>query len=188
MAESTALVMQVTDPPFIVDSTPTADLRHRYGGLVTSPYSPQFPPDSLRLIALNVVDDGGSPPKPYHYDERFTDDWWDDDDGPASTYLSVVDLDGTEVARAELADVEGEPWQHYPTIRIVDEYAEILFFEVAAGLRRTGTGRAAVQLIAAHSTRPLLAISEKADEFWRALGWEEHASTKPDHRDRKSVV
>lgn len=143
--------------------------------------SAELPTQGLRLVVLDVVVVGGGATKPYRYDERFTHDWWDDD-GPDSRYLSVLDEKGTEVARAELEDIEGEPWEHYPTIRDVHEYAEVLFFEVAADMRRTGIGRAAVLLIAQQSPRPLLALSEDADEFWRALRWEEHTSTRRGHR------
>jgi len=45
----------------------------------------------------------------------------------------------------------------------------------AEGTRRRGLGREAVRLLEeAHPGRQLAAFSQRADEFWGALGWQRH--------------
>jgi ribosomal protein S18 acetylase RimI-like enzyme len=80
-------------------------------------------------------------------------------------------LDGVEVARVQLDhNFPGSKHIDAPTLGV--SALEIQFLEVAKSYRRRGLGAEVVQrLVADYPNRRFLALSEDADEFWAALGW-----------------
>lgn len=110
---------------------------------------------------------------PYELNEEFSGDWWDSPpysfDDPH--YVEAT-LDGVEVARVEL-DHSFSGSQHVGAPTLGTSALEIQFIEVAKTYRRRGVGAQVVRrLVESYPNRRLLALSEDADDFWAALGWE----------------
>jgi GNAT superfamily N-acetyltransferase len=114
---------------------------------------------------------------PFEVVEGFNERWWNRclKRGERSEWFSFLDVDGTEVARAESIP-EAHIGSAYAGVSTPAEgFVEIAFLEVQEGTRRRGVGREAVRLLKeAHPGRQLAAFSEHADEFWGALGWQRH--------------
>lgn len=67
----------------------------------------------------------------------------------------------------------------YLNRRTPRDYLEIQFIEVATDMRRRCIGRDFVELLGRHyGGRRLVALSEGADKFWAAMGWD-----RIDHRE-----
>lgn len=99
-------------------------------------------------------------------------DWWGHIVGPVwdqpSEFFSV-EIDGTEVARAE---VERPTIDGYVGVAPGTMVVELVFFEVRESHRRLGLGREAVAMIMQHyGDEVFAAFSEDADDFWAGIGW-----------------
>jgi len=114
---------------------------------------------------------------PFEVVEGYNERWWNHllTQGERSEWFSFLDVDGTEVARAESIP-EAHIGRTYAGVSTPAEgFVQIAFLEVPEGTRRRGVGREAVRLLQeAHPGRQLAAFSEHADEFWGALGWQRH--------------
>lgn len=112
---------------------------------------------------------------PFDYDaDGFNSDWWFGRagtimDGDHTDYVTLL-LDDVEVARAEITPWElSDSYLHLSGQRTV---YEIWFFEVRESCRAQGIGRKFAEMLTAeYSPTELIAFSEKADEFWSAIGW-----------------
>ena len=126
---------------------------------------------ATRWISPNVAE------TPFEVVEGFNERWWNRRlmEGGRSEWFSFLDVGGTEVARAESVP-EAHVGSVYAGVSIPAEgFVEIAFLEIREGARRWGVGRQAVRLLKeAHPGRQLAAFSERADEFWGALGWQRH--------------
>lgn len=116
---------------------------------------------------------------PFEPNQEFNPDWWDRppylDDNPH--YVGAF-LDGVEVARVQL-DHDFRGSKHVGAPKLGDRAMEIQFIEVAESHRRQRVGAEVVRLLVeGYPDNRLLAMSEDADEFWAALGWDRY-----DHRD-----
>ncbi|MBT1620572.1 hypothetical protein N8D74_17760 (plasmid) [Curtobacterium flaccumfaciens] len=117
--------------------------------------------------------------------DGYTDRWWNMHRSPVgeSRYDTFTFIaDGVEVARAEV-DPDDAVLGEYVDLDTPVDVARLTFFEVRAPRRREGLGRAAVELLAEHYPRTVLAaFSEQADQFWTACGWRLHRRSDGDPR------
>lgn len=126
---------------------------------------------------------------PFELNEEFNEDWWGSPpylkDDPH--YVEGT-LDGVEVARVEL-DHDFRGSKHVGAPRLGASALEIQFLEVAKSHRLRGVGAEVVlQLVERYPHRRFIALSEDADEFWAALGWDRYDYHDGPHQYRPLFV
>jgi ribosomal protein S18 acetylase RimI-like enzyme len=144
--------------------------------------------DTLTLMRLRPLAEGGVVFKPFSPSDDFSDEWWVDSivgyDPTEQQFYGVFDGQH-EVARIEV-EIVPDLGEEYPAPSASGPYAVIHFFEVSEDHRRRGHGTRAVDLLESHyGGLSLVAFSEGADEFWDSVGWERHEnSVEPGSRTR----
>jgi hypothetical protein len=121
---------------------------------------------------------------PFESDDSFTDRWWVKNTGYMASpwFARVTDPSGVEVARVEMDEkaMDTSYWPGAP--RLGTELLEIQLLEVSQRCRRRRVGTEVVRLLEQrHPDRRLVALSEDADEFWSAVGWQGY-----EHSDGRS--
>lgn len=144
---------------------------------------------NLRLVQREVPRDPGFSPfgRGAELHEGFNRDWWEYKQlmgRRGADFYSVLDGGGREVARLELdwrLQIDAYPTAAAVAVRPI---LEIQLFEVHRDLRLKGVGSSAIAIVAGEfEDRQLMALSEKADDFWASLGWSRHRHVDYDGND-----
>lgn len=127
--------------------------------------------NQLRVSTTVLQADG--PFMPFSEVPGFTRAWWSEGRPPAGQHWLSFELDGLEIARAQV-DPKSDDFEKMGDLVSSGWVVKVCFFEVHENARGRGLGTAAVLAIQErYAGELLIALSVESPGFWAAVGWEE---------------